>query len=65
MIGGTVRFLVNVESLNGVESVGNLTRHRTAPVVLRSSSGYVVRYVPTVSGRPWLTLTRRFWPSWP
>ncbi|MFP3297834.1 MAG: type I-A CRISPR-associated protein Cas7/Csa2 [Thermocladium sp.] len=51
MISGSLRFLINVESLNGVESVGNLTRHRTAPVVVRASDGgYVVRYVPAISG---------------
>jgi CRISPR-associated protein Csa2 len=51
MIGGSVRFLTNLESLNGVESVGNLTRHRTAPIVLRTETGdYLVRYVPVISG---------------
>lgn len=50
MISGSFRFLINTESLNGVESVGNLTRHRTAPVVLKTSSGYLVRYVPAISG---------------
>lgn len=51
MISGSVRFLVNVESLNGVESVGNLSRHRTAPIVTRKSTGeYVIRYVPVISG---------------
>jgi len=51
MISGSIRFLVNVESLNGVESVGNLSRHRTAPIVTRKSTGeYVIRYVPVISG---------------
>ena len=51
MISGSVRFLVNLESLNGVESIGNLTKHRTAPVVVKASSGeYMIRYVPVVSG---------------
>ena len=50
MISGSARFLVNVESLNGVESVGNLTKHRTAPVVIRTTTGYVIRYVPAISG---------------
>ncbi|AAK41675.1 type I-A CRISPR-associated protein Cas7/Csa2 [Saccharolobus solfataricus] len=50
MISGSVRFLVNLESLNGVESIGNLTKHRTAPVVLKTSTGYLVRYVPVISG---------------
>ncbi|AEB95256.1 type I-A CRISPR-associated protein Cas7/Csa2 [Metallosphaera cuprina] len=50
MISGSVRFLVNVESLNGVESVGNLTRHRTAPIVTKTGGEYVIRYVPVISG---------------
>lgn len=50
MISGSFRFLINTESLNGVESVGNLTRHRTVPVVLKTSTGYLVRYVPAISG---------------
>lgn len=50
MISASARFLINVESLNGVESVGNLTKHRTAPVVLKTSNGYLIRYVPVISG---------------
>ncbi len=50
MISGSARFLLNLESLNGVESIGNLTKHRTAPVVLKTSNGYLVRYVPVISG---------------
>jgi CRISPR-associated protein Csa2 len=50
MISGSARFLINVESLNGVESVGNLTKHRTAPVVVKTSTGYLIRYVPVISG---------------
>jgi len=51
MISGSVRFLVNLESLNGVESIGNLTKHRTAPIVVKASSGeYLIRYVPVISG---------------
>jgi CRISPR-associated protein Csa2 len=45
-----LRYLVNVESLNGVESVGNISRHRVAPVVLPVDKDYVVKYVPVVSG---------------
>ena len=30
--------------------MGNLTKHRTAPVVIRTSTGYVIRYVPAISG---------------
>ncbi|MEN3007175.1 MAG: type I-A CRISPR-associated protein Cas7/Csa2 [Candidatus Methanosuratincola petrocarbonis] len=44
------RLLVNVESLNGIESIGNLSRHRTVPIVVSESSGYTIRYVPAVSG---------------
>ncbi|BCU69798.1 type I-A CRISPR-associated protein Cas7/Csa2 [Stygiolobus caldivivus] len=50
MISGSFRFLINTESLNGVETVGNLARHRTAPVVLKTPTGYLIRYVPAVSG---------------
>jgi len=46
-----VRAIVNLESLNTVESVGNLSRHRIAPVVLKTSeNSYSMRYVPVVSG---------------
>jgi len=45
-----VRALVNLESLNGVETVGNLSRHRVAPIVLGNGGGYTVKYVPAVSG---------------
>ncbi|MEM2144447.1 MAG: type I-A CRISPR-associated protein Cas7/Csa2 [Candidatus Methanomethyliaceae archaeon] len=44
------RLLVNVESLNGVESIGNLSRHRTVPIVVSEESGYTIRYVPAISG---------------
>ncbi|MGC8567288.1 MAG: type I-A CRISPR-associated protein Cas7/Csa2 [Caldisphaera sp.] len=50
MISGSGRFSINLESLNGVESIGNLTKHRTAPIVLKTSTGYLVRYVPVISG---------------
>ncbi len=46
----SARILVNVEALNMAESVGNVVRHRRAPVVLRSSDGFVLRYVPVISG---------------
>ncbi|MEM1523082.1 MAG: DevR family CRISPR-associated autoregulator [Thermofilaceae archaeon] len=45
-----VRAVVNVEALNMVESVGNVTRHRKATVVFRRGGEYVVRIVPVVSG---------------
>lgn len=51
MISMSLRALVNLESLNGVESVGNLSRHRIAPMVVRGKDGsYNVRYVPVISG---------------
>lgn len=52
MISIAFRAILNLESLNGVESVGNLSRHRTAPIVIpnKNSGGYVTRYVPVVSG---------------
>jgi CRISPR-associated protein Csa2 len=44
------RLLMNLESLNSVESIGNLVRHRTAPIVIPTNNGYVIRFVPAVSG---------------
>ncbi|MEM2502304.1 MAG: type I-A CRISPR-associated protein Cas7/Csa2 [Acidilobaceae archaeon] len=44
------RFLVNVEALNMVESVGNVTRHRRAPIAMHSDGKYAVVYVPVASG---------------
>jgi CRISPR-associated protein Csa2 len=44
------RLLVNLESLNSVESIGNLVRHRTAPIVVPTENGYVIRFVPAISG---------------
>jgi CRISPR-associated protein Csa2 len=44
------RLLVNLESLNSVESIGNLVRHRTAPIVISTDNGYAIRFVPAVSG---------------
>ncbi len=53
-----IRVVVNVEALNMVESVGNVTRHRKAAIVYKSESQeggrrvvrYVLRWVPVVSG---------------
>lgn len=45
-----MRLIVNVEALNMAEAVGNFTRHRKAGIVLRTQSGYIVRFTPTVSG---------------
>jgi CRISPR-associated protein Csa2 len=44
------RLLVNLESLNSVESIGNLVRHRTAPIVVPTENGYAIRFVPAISG---------------
>lgn len=45
------RMLVNVEALNMVESVGNVVRHRTVPMILRKGTGqYIMRWVPAISG---------------
>lgn len=46
----SLRLLVNVESLNAVESVGNVSRHRTVPIVVPGPDGYSIKYVPAVSG---------------
>ncbi|GAB6148791.1 type I-A CRISPR-associated protein Cas7/Csa2 [Stetteria hydrogenophila] len=46
----TARLLVNLESLNMAESVGNITRHRKAPVVVEEDGAYRIVYVPVVSG---------------
>jgi CRISPR-associated protein Csa2 len=44
------RGLINTESLSGVETIGNLSRHRTAPVVIPNGNGYTIRFVPVLSG---------------
>ncbi|MEM0327731.1 MAG: type I-A CRISPR-associated protein Cas7/Csa2 [Thermoproteota archaeon] len=48
----SLRLLTNVESLNGVESIGNLSRHRTVPIVVgdEEQGGYTIRFVPAISG---------------
>ena len=47
----SMRVLVNLESLNMAESVGNVTRHRKAPVVVKTGAGeYRLIYVPVISG---------------
>lgn len=45
-----VRVIVNVEALNMIESVGNVTRHRKATVVYKKGDAYVIRVVPAISG---------------
>lgn len=44
------RILVNVEALNMVESIGNFVRHRRAPIVVPTNTGFVLKYVPVISG---------------
>ncbi len=47
----SARLLVNLESLNMAESVGNITKHRRAPVTFQAEDGsYRIVYVPAVSG---------------
>ena len=47
----SARFLVNAEALNMVESVGNVARHRRAPLIVPGDGGeYVLVYAPVVSG---------------
>jgi len=44
------RLLINIESLNSIESIGNLVRHRSAPIVVKDRKEYSVRFVPVISG---------------
>ncbi|MDW8074053.1 MAG: type I-A CRISPR-associated protein Cas7/Csa2 [Nitrososphaerota archaeon] len=46
----SLRSLINVEALNSVETVGNLSRHRSAPIIIPQPNGYTVKYVPAISG---------------
>ena len=47
----SARLLVNQESLNMAESVGNITKHRRVPITFQAEDGsYRVVYVPAVSG---------------
>lgn len=46
----SARILANVEALNMAESVGNVSRHRRAPIVTGDRGRYWVVYVPAVSG---------------
>jgi len=45
-----LRILANVEAFNAVETVGNVTKHRRAPMVVPTKTGYKLIYVPAVSG---------------
>jgi CRISPR-associated protein Csa2 len=45
------RFIANIEALNAVESVGNVTKHRRAPIIVfDEKTGYTIKYVPAISG---------------
>jgi CRISPR-associated protein Csa2 len=46
----SLRIEVNAEAFNAVETVGNLTKHRRAPMIIPTESGYRLIYVPAVSG---------------
>jgi len=46
----TGRVLINLEALNMVESVGNVVRHRRAPIIIPTDQGYIQAYVPVISG---------------
>ncbi|WP_075050588.1 type I-A CRISPR-associated protein Cas7/Csa2 [Ignicoccus islandicus] len=46
----SARILLNADALNMAESVGNVTRHRRAPVVIKTKDGLQVLYVPAISG---------------
>ncbi len=45
-----VRFKADVEALNMVESVGNVTKHRRVPVLIMDKDEYKLIYVPAISG---------------
>ncbi|MEM3546007.1 MAG: type I-A CRISPR-associated protein Cas7/Csa2 [Candidatus Bathyarchaeia archaeon] len=44
------RMVVNVEALNMVESVGNISRHRRATIILQTKDGFEKTEVPAISG---------------
>ena len=51
MISISGRVILNVESLNNVENLGNLVRHRTVPFAYKAKDGtYQVTIVPAISG---------------
>jgi len=45
-----IRFRVNVEALNMVESAGNLTKHRVVPIVIYRNGKYSLKWYPALSG---------------
>ncbi len=44
------RILLDVEALNMTESVGNFVKHRRAPIVVPTKNGFLLKYVPVISG---------------
>lgn len=46
----SARVLLNIEALNMTESSGNYVKHRRAPIVIPQDNGYILRYVPVISG---------------
>jgi len=46
----SARLLINVEALNMVESIGNVTRHRRATIIITHKDGYRKIEVPAISG---------------
>lgn len=46
----TARILLNVEALNMAETVGNVSRHRKAPIVIVNDKEVNIFYVPAISG---------------
>lgn len=46
----SARILLNNEALNMVESIGNFVRHRRAPVIVPRGGGFMLRFVPAISG---------------
>jgi len=49
-VGVSGRFLVNLEALNMAESVGNVVKHKRAPIVVKTKDGFTVHFVPVISG---------------
>ncbi|BDB98565.1 DevR family CRISPR-associated autoregulator [Saccharolobus caldissimus] len=45
-----IRIIANVEALNMVETAGNLSRHRTVPIVVFSDGNYSLKWYPALSG---------------
>ncbi len=54
-IGLSARILINLEALNMAESIGNVVRHKRAPIVVRvieeGMVKYVLKYAPVISGQ--------------